>query len=425
VRLAGLILAVPPVALLFGGGCEPPVVPATPRCDAPPPTPAPFVVDWPAADLDRFVSLAKQGTVVVHADGCSLRPLPECRTMGQYVFQPLPPAGDVEVVHDDLRELAPGAADRLAALGRDGTVRVERTFGGAWGTTHAGPSAAQLTGSCEGATHIVRAAYVGAFELASGNRSLASRGSAKACTPLGDDAKAPVAECDAWFKIELAPIAPMPPPGEACDVATQGCADPGTALLCVSGHLASIPCRGKAGCRIDAPATAPTCDHDQAASGDSCTSETYACSADGLDVLSCRSGTFTVSQHCRGPKHCASHGATIDCDTTEAQAGDACGDSAGFACTSDHGTMLRCQGGAFAPASSCRGPKGCALDAATFRVACDSTRARAGDPCDHPDGIACSEDGAAQLQCRGATWAKQRDCSKPCVVSGDTLRCGS
>jgi hypothetical protein len=412
-------------AAIVLGACEPPVTPAPPRCDAPPPTLEPFVVDWPAADLDRFVALAKQGTVVVHADGCSLRPLPECHTMGHYAFQALPASTDTELVDDDLHQLAPGAADRLAAIGREGRVRVERSFGGAWVTSHGATSAAQLVGSCDGATHVVSQAFVGAFVLASGNKQLVSKGWPQSCAAgAGAGAQAPPAGCDSWIKVQLGAIAPMPAAGETCTAPRQGCADPRTALLCVSGRLADVPCRGKAGCSI--AESGPTCDRDLAATGDPCTGETFACSPDGLDMLACRAGAFDVSQHCRGPRHCARQGSTIECDTTEAQVGDACDTSSrgGFACTSDHAAMLRCDAGRFVVDSSCRGTKGCALDATTFRVACDTTRARAGDPCNHADAIACSEDGAAQLACRGGSFTKQRDCPKPCTVTDGTLHCG-
>jgi hypothetical protein len=100
-----------------------------------------------------------------------------------------------------------------------------------------------------------------------------------------------------------------------------------------------------------------------------------------------------------------------------------CATSHGVACSTDHTLMLRCKGTAFAATSSCRGPKGCNLDAATFRIACDSSRARAGDPCEQENLRACSDDGRAELECRSGAYVKVRACPKACTTNAEGISC--
>jgi|GEM_PF-459370 len=411
-------------APLFEQGCTP--KPAAPEsCSAAPRTLEPLVVDWRAGDLARFQELAKQGVVVVHADGCSLRPLPQCRAVGTYGYIGVAPSNDTTALDDDLRDFAPGASERIAALGRQGTMRLQRTIIGQWVATQKTTSPIQLQGDCAMATHVVHRVWVGAYDFASGQRSLAMRGTASACV-AEPDAKAPPGGCDAWMKVELAPLAARPSPGDACDASMQGCVDSSRALLCASGKLSLVPCQGADGCRVGA--TGAVCDDTVATPGQPCApagKETYACTKDGADALVCRDGSFGTWRHCRGPKRCSLAKGSVDCDTSVGAVGDPCEGSAGVACSANRSMLLRCDGGKLVKSSACRGPGGCALDQATFEVSCDRTRERVGDPCDQPDGVACSDDGRAQLACRGGIYAEQRACPKGCSIADGKLRCGS
>jgi hypothetical protein len=294
--------------------------------------------------------------------------------VGSYAYVGVAPSADTVVLEDDLRAFAPGAAARIDALGRQGTMRLERTLIGQWVATAKSTSTAQLSGDCALATHVVQRMWVGAYDFATGQRSLSMRGTASACAAGAADAKAPPDGCDAWVKIDLAPVVATPAAGDACEASMQGCADSSHGLFCAAGKVTSVPCRGEGGCRLGADGA--RCDDTLAQAGEPCVpapSETYACSVDRADALVCSGGTFAMWRHCRGPKRCALTKGTVDCDTTAGQAGDPC-DAAGgggVACSVDHASMLRCEHGTLAPAGACRGPKGCTLDEKTFRVVCD------------------------------------------------------
>jgi hypothetical protein len=217
-----------------------------------------------------------------------------------------------------------------------------------------------------------------------------------------------------------------PTAGQKCPVAGQlVCAGGDRALVCESNAWVAVACKGPRGCaRPEAAGATEQCDDTLGVEGEPCPDSPpldYACTADHAEALVCRDGRFALWRRCRGPRGCevgSSVGAgealatdaghevadakSVRCDTSAGAPGDPCERRGSYACSTDGKTMLVCAGTSLMPASSCRGPSGCRIDAATSKVDCDDTVAEIGDPCDEPRRITCANDHKAELVCVGA-----------------------
>jgi hypothetical protein len=218
-----------------------------------------------------------------------------------------------------------------------------------------------------------------------------------------------------------------PTAGRACRLSNQlVCTAPDRALVCTGGAWFEIACKGKGGCARRGDGD--NCDNTIAAEGDSCSREPpadYSCSADGARALVCKDGHFVVWRQCRGADGCevVSDG-QLRCDTTLGEPGDPCVAVGTYACSVDRKAKLGCDAGFLVPASSCRGPKGCSFERATYKVACDDTLAFEGDPCELPNRITCGVDGGLELVCDAHRYAKKRACRRSaCRVDVDKLFC--
>jgi hypothetical protein len=210
-------------------------------------------------------------------------------------------------------------------------------------------------------------------------------------------------------------------PGESLVCATRD-----RALVCESGAWAEMPCKGAAGCAGHGESF--ECDDTVAGEGDHCPSDPpvdYACTADQAAALVCTEGRFALWRRCRGPDGCKVEGGrNVHCDTTLGEPGDPCAQAGTYACSSDKALLLACDGSAFHPASSCRGPSGCRVDRESRKVDCDDAVALEGDACDQPKRIACSVDGKAELMCTSGKYERKRECRRStCHLEGNELFC--
>ncbi len=225
-----------------------------------------------------------------------------------------------------------------------------------------------------------------------------------------------------------------PSAGKPCGTVSRvACSGPDRALACdpAGGDAGAsvwveVSCGGPAGCKAGGPKD--VCDDSVAAEGDPCPPGApgdYACTADHTRSLECRGGRFALWRRCLGPGGCVVEGGrNVRCDTTLGEVADPCGQAGSYACSVDHQAMLACDAGALVAASSCRGPEGCRVEAATRKVTCDDSLALAGDPCDLEGRIACSPDGGAELTCTDGGYARRRECRRtPCRLEKDELFC--
>lgn len=219
-----------------------------------------------------------------------------------------------------------------------------------------------------------------------------------------------------------------PAPGDAC---TQNgklaCTSPAGGLLCQNGTLQSLPCRGPRGCH--GVGAASRCDDDVAQEGDACqqtVNENDSCSADHQTELVCRDGKFAIARTCKGPKRCSVTGDVVACDDSLADVGDPCvaePGEANYGCSTDKKIEVACDAssGKFRASNSCRGPRGCWIDANLPH--CDDSFGREGEECHPADHRACGEDAKSELKCLQGKLVKVRDCRHGCRARSGSIEC--
>lgn len=204
-----------------------------PRCTLEPSQLRPLVVEWSGADRGALEVRLQRGVVPVRYEGCTLKVLPDCSAPGEYGFHPFTRKHDTIRLRtaDDLYSEMPIGATRLEVkLERSGDLQIDMILVGEYRAAGRSVTIDDLTGTCDGATHIMTAAQVGAFSFhagadetaeATGARSLTGRellnsdGTPSACEASSLTASAPPAECGALLRLELAPLLtarPAPPP---------------------------------------------------------------------------------------------------------------------------------------------------------------------------------------------------------------------
>ncbi len=222
-------------AVVLLGGCQarrdgasapapPDLDDVLPRCELVGSVTRPFVVEWKGTDRGELELALQSGPVVVRRSGCELEVLPRCRAPGAYRYAGFTRKHDTLAIHgeEDLYSSMPvGAATLAGTLARTGQLHLDMTIVGML-RVDASVYRSDLEGACEGATHAISGAHVGAFVLSAGERTelathagparttatetINADGAADACetaTP-GDTAAPP--GCGAIVRLELAPL---------------------------------------------------------------------------------------------------------------------------------------------------------------------------------------------------------------------------
>lgn len=174
----------------------------------------------------------QKGIAVVHYDCKGIKVLPECSPGGSYGFARIPYATEERIIeeNDDLSATIPIAAASIGAeISRGLKLRLKYAFVGRKGGRVENEVARDsLKGTCEGATHFVRAALVGAFQFGTATEgkvganakvlgagtegeSKSARqmnreaGNVDACKAGGDDG-APPKDCEHLVQLQLGPV---------------------------------------------------------------------------------------------------------------------------------------------------------------------------------------------------------------------------
>jgi TPR repeat protein len=201
----------------------------------------PFVVDWPA-DRRADLEAALKHDVAVVAYGCdTLRVLPDCAVEGIYRFTGVTEKEQVLKLDDsdEVRANLPLSglklAGRLSAdLSRGSTLDIALAITGKKTVLRGLVLTQDLKGECEGATHYVRSATLGAFAMATGTRAQITSaadlfgvsvdagssstaqtesrdGRLDACRAVTAPTDTEVPQCSAPLRLELRPIRAKPP----------------------------------------------------------------------------------------------------------------------------------------------------------------------------------------------------------------------
>ena len=190
----------------------------------------PLIVDMKAmerADLEEAMS---RGVGVVAYDCNKIKLLTECKLRGDYAF--LATSKKSEAVQfasaDEVQANLPFSGTFLvkAGYGRQSSLDLATVMIGKRTTSVRQAAMADAQGTCDGATHFIRGAYVGAFAIKTGTIGkveasatiFGAGGSAKSdsskkidnrdgnpdkCEQVAPDAKAAPAECAALLRLEL------------------------------------------------------------------------------------------------------------------------------------------------------------------------------------------------------------------------------
>ena len=238
----------------------------------------PLVVDWkPDQRLELEVAM-KDGVAVVAYDCKSFRLLKDCRIDGTYGFVGTTTKEQTIQLEDadEIRANLPLSGASIAAkisgeMSRGASLDIALMMVGKRRTTWAAVTKEDLRGECEGATHFIRGATVGAFAMSSGTkakvraaaeifgvggeagsesfRKVANKdGALDSCKSASPEASTPPSQCGALLKLELMAIGAEKPKDDiaasnSCPrgmVLTRGkCTTPREALphLCLYGNL--------------------------------------------------------------------------------------------------------------------------------------------------------------------------------------------
>jgi hypothetical protein len=203
----------------------------TPKCELEG-NATPLTVEWSASRRSQLEGRMAQGTVIVRATGCEITVLSQCSLKLPYKYAGLTPKTETVTIRDDnelFANLPVGAATLRGKLASSGALNVTMTLVGRMATEPGRLHEDMLQGGCEGATHVLTGATVGAFEFSSGasvgqegggqvlgigagashrsSKDTISRdGDQGACSAgkAGDDR--PPGGCGAIVRIELSPL---------------------------------------------------------------------------------------------------------------------------------------------------------------------------------------------------------------------------
>lgn len=289
IRVKRSILAASVALTTAIGGCTPatrtPARPpaglgaASPQCPLAASQLRPLVVEWAGADRGSLELLLRRGLVAVRYAGCELEVLRHCRVPGEYTYSGFNRKHDTVTIQtsDELYTQLPVGAYRLAAkLARGGALHVDMTLVGMYEASRGEVAVNELEGTCDGATHVLAAAQVGAFSLyaggnteveatgASGGASyevLNSDGVQAACTAASTADRSAPEGCGALLRLELSPLRAAPlvaaaaPPAPAAIVDVAAAAPPAPAAIV---DVAPPADPEPADAAAPAPETAPT-----------------------------------------------------------------------------------------------------------------------------------------------------------------------
>jgi uncharacterized protein len=266
----------------------------------------PLIVDWKPEQRGDLEVAMKDGLAVVRygCDGIEL--LGDCKIDGEYGFIGMTRKEQLVRLEnaDEVKANLPFSGGSIGGeLARGSTIDIAMVLIGKRRTTWSEPSKDDLKGSCDGATHYVRGANVGAFAVETGTRAkvraaadiLLASGSAQSdskkamknrdgdpssCAKASPNADAPPDQCGAAIRIVLAPIrqkapelepaaAPAPAADRTCPeglvLADGKCTKPEAApayqcepasldeckAQCDKGHAGSCAAHGRALARSD------------------------------------------------------------------------------------------------------------------------------------------------------------------------------
>ncbi|MCU0657134.1 MAG: sel1 repeat family protein [Polyangiaceae bacterium] len=203
-----------------------------PACTAVPDVAQTLVIDLPSSQRADLELAMKSGRAVVHYSCNGLKILSSCELGGDYKYAGVNLKEDVIQLKssDEVRATLPVSGVNLAGgLARGTSLDLATAMVGRATALGASATREELKGVCTGATHFVRAVYIGAFAMKRGSGASVSAaasvfgassdatsasdkkvdlqdGSLDACKASSPDAPRPPAQCQSALRVELFPL---------------------------------------------------------------------------------------------------------------------------------------------------------------------------------------------------------------------------
>jgi TPR repeat protein len=191
----------------------------------------PFLADWKTDQRAELEAAMQGGIAVVHYDCDGIRVMPECTVPGAYRYARIPAAQEERIIEEnsDVSATIPLSAVSIGAdLSRGLKLKLKYALVGRKGAQKPEIIRNELPATCEEATHFVRAALVGAFELGtategsvgasakvlgagaegsskSARETTRSAGQLSACKSGDGDTQAPQ-NCENLVQLQLGPV---------------------------------------------------------------------------------------------------------------------------------------------------------------------------------------------------------------------------
>lgn len=195
----------------------------------------PLTVDWASSDRADLEVAMRDGLVVAAYDCNSFRVLEECRVRGGYSFAGVSRKEEVVQINGkgELHANLPaGEANFAAYVERGSSIDVALVTVGKYRTSAGHITEAELEGDCDGATHFLKSAMVGAFALGTGtkgdvgtvaqvfdladvgasstseHKAIDKDGELEACSSSDPYSERPPGQCQALVRVELVALSP-------------------------------------------------------------------------------------------------------------------------------------------------------------------------------------------------------------------------
>ena len=200
----------------------------------------PLIVDWRPEDRGDVEVAMKRGVAFVHYDCNSIKLVPDCTAPGIYGFVGMTKKEQVISLAnaDEAKANLPFSGGTVGAdLSRGDSIDIGLIMIGKRTTTFTEITHADMTGRCDGATHFVRSATLGAYAMttdAAGSVTTAAQlfsvggstgststkkatnkdGDVASCNTADPDATKPPSQCGAPLRVQLVAIGGPPTDGK-------------------------------------------------------------------------------------------------------------------------------------------------------------------------------------------------------------------
>jgi hypothetical protein len=233
-------------------------------CHEPSAAGEPLIVDWKAEDRADLEVALKKGVAIVHYDCKTVKLLADCNARGKYEYAGVTKKEQLIQLADadEAKANLPFSGGSVGGgLARGSELDIALAMIGKRSTAFSDLARSELKGKCEGATHFVRAATLGAFAMttatvgeitaaadlfgtgasakSSSKRNVTTKdGDTAACDKADPNGSSPPGQCGAVLRLQLLALAAQPGSKAPAGPAAGGLSCP-QGLIATNGKCAA------------------------------------------------------------------------------------------------------------------------------------------------------------------------------------------